>query len=414
MNLPEYLRSKMQDFKDCKPFGDSNLTYGELTGLLEKGGRGSGRLRAVKGGPGIVRSLEIFKLIFRNDVAVPLSDNYGEVYGGEIERRIEKYDGEYPGLAFVVFTSGTTGVPKGVMLSEDNILSNLKMIEGYFNLKPRKKILICRPLSHIAVITGELLYGLSRGLEIHFFDGPFNPVRLAEYIQANGIQVLCCTPTMIYYLSKVIKKHSLETVSLSGERLRENTLSVLSSAFPETEFYNAYGMSEHSPRISALLPRDFFKKPGSAGKPLECVNVKLDNGELCVRSPAVMRGYLDGGTEEKIKNGWLYTGDSAEIDGEGYLYIKGRKDCMIQRGGVNVYPAEIEGIVSLIPGVELCRAYGEVDRLYGQKICLQVQGGITLEKLRRELLVRLPARLMPQKLEITDKLELTSSGKVKV
>jgi len=153
--------------------------------------------------------------------------------------------GQYNDLAFVVFTGGTTGRPKGVMLTDGNIAANLAAIEEYFAVPQGSRMLIARPLVHISALTGELLFGLYKGLEIYFYEERFMPRRMAKFIDAKKIEVLCCTPTMLKFLADGLQAGSLRTVALSGERLK-------------TEFVRF--LKERLEKISSTVPKTFRMK----------------------------------------------------------------------------------------------------------------------------------------------------------
>ena len=357
---------------------------------------------------------EILAILASRNVAVPVSDCYGEKWKEEILFSLD--DGSYPDLAFLMFTSGTTGRPKGVMLSHENVIANLKAIGSYFEIEPGDRFLIARPLVHIAVLTGEVLYGLYRGAELRFFDEVFMPKRVAKTIREEKINVFCCTPTLFHHLSPYLAPDDLKTVVFSGERLQAGHVEGLKERFPSVRFYNVYGLTENSPRVSALTYRDFFKKPQSVGKPIAGTEMALRDGELWVRSPSVMQGYYHAPelTAEKIfPDGFLKTGDMARVDDDGDYYILGRKDDMIIRAGVNIYPQEIESVALQAPGVQTCLVYGKDDVNYGQEICIKAVGNLTAQDLRKYLLERLPARLMPSRFEIVDRLDMTPSGKIR-
>ena len=165
--------------------------------------------------------------------------------------------------------------------------------------------------------------------------------------------------------------------------------------------------------MSALLPDEFVKKAGSIGKPIGNANVKIEDGELLVKSPCVMKGYYRDGirTREKIKEGWLYTGDMAHTDGEGYYYIDGRKDDMIIRAGINIFPEEIEEEVKKCPNVEDCIVYGRTGEDGVTEICLNYIGECEPAALRKYLARNLNAHFMPNVIDRTDKLQRTASGK---
>jgi acyl-CoA synthetase (AMP-forming)/AMP-acid ligase II len=416
MKLWEFLKESMEKYGDKTAFLKNNISYNNLIINIESNKkRYKNRLKTAFSLSKQNQAIKILNILASENVAVPVSDCYGLDLMREIENEIKCDKNTYPQLAFIMFTSGTTGKPKGVMLSDNNIIENIKAIDKYFKVDSTDKILIARPLVHIAVLTGELLYGLYKGLTIDFYEEEFNAKRLAKYIDENGITVFCTTPTMIYHLSKYLSGTSLKTVVLSGERLTENIANILREKFPAINFYNVYGLTENSPRVSALTPDNFFEKIGSIGKPLFNTYLEIKNGELLVNSRSVMQGYYRNYdlTVNKIKNGWLHTGDMARCDDEGFYYILGRKDEMIIRSGLNIYPQEVENIIRKYEGVENCVAYGEEEINYGQKICLKVKGNIDVKKLREFLINNLPPHLVPSKIEKVDYIEMTPSGKVK-
>ena len=341
----------------------------------------------------------------------PATTNYEYIH------RVVKTDIAYEtikDLAFLMFTSGTTGVPKGVMLTHENIISNLQYIETYFDLSSVKSICVARPLVHIAVLTGEILYALCCGLTIYFYEESFMPQRLLSYFVKNEIDVFCATPTLYQTLCLVAKNKSfpIKIGVLSGEVLTVSTGKTLVDNFPDTKFYNVYGLTEHSPRVSALLPKDFVKKPNSVGKAIGEVQLKMVDGELWVKSASVMKGYyLDTRkTQEKIKNGWLLTGDRAHFDNDGYLYIDGRKDEMLIKAGINVYPEEIESTVKELSGVTDCLVYGEKSE-NGTIICMDYIGTLDIQALRKRLVGIMNPNIVPNKIRQVDALARTASGK---
>ena len=415
MNIWRFLKRRMLRYKDKIAFADCNITYEELIRLVEKEKTDyKKQYIIVENTSRLQQAICALKIIANGNIPIPVDYTYGQEKIEKIKELILNNKEMSSGVALLMFTSGTTGIPKGVKLSHRNIIANLKGIDKYFKVFCGEKLLILRPIVHIAVFTGELLFGLYKGLEISFYEEPFQPKRVANYIENNHIQIFCCTPTILYHLSRFLKSDYLKSVVISGERLMPDIVSIIKEKCSKVDFYNVYGLTENSPRVSALGPKDFFNKIGSVGKPIAHTKIKIENGELLVRSPSVMQGYIGdyAATKEKIKKGYLCTGDMAKIDEEGYLYILGRKDDMIIRSGMNIYPAEIENVVRSIGGVENCLVYGEQDVRYGQKVCLKVVSKIDIVHLRKELSRNLPAYLVPDKIEIVDVLELTPSGKV--
>ena len=417
MNLWHWIKRKMWAHGDAIAFSEGKITYRQLieeaeAGPVDRARRG--RLTAVEGETRQAQALALLRALARGQVAVPLSDCYGEEDNAVLRARIEADERIYRGTAVLMFTSGTTAGKKGVLLTHRNLVKNLRAIEGYFARAEGRRLTIARPLVHIAVLTGELLYGLCRGMEISFFEEPFSARRLCAALAEQKTELLCMTPTMAYHLSRCKQELDLKTVVLSGERLSARLAEQLAARYPGTAFYNVYGLTENSPRAAALCPEQFLLRPGSIGKPVAHTRFRIADGELLVKSPSVMKGYYDDPalTAQKIRRGWLHTGDLARRDGEGFYYILGRRDRMIIRAGRNLCPEEIEARVRQIAGVEDCRVRGEDDPAFGQRIVLTVAGTVDSAELLKELRHRLPAGMMPNRVELTDHIGLTASGKV--
>ncbi len=414
MKLWRYLKTRMERYENRVAFANAGLTYADILAFHENFSKDN-RLVLCEGQTREQQALAILKCIASGNVAVPVTKAYGIKNYEYVQAAVSKANAkETADLAFLMFTSGTTGLPKGVMLTNENIISNLEYISSYFRLEGMKSICIGRPLVHIAVLTGELLYALCNGLTIYFYEESFMPQRLMAYFIKNQIDVFCATPTLFQALAES-NKNTISPIKvgvISGEILTEKAGERISNAFPETRFYNVYGLTEHSPRVSALVPLDFKRKLGSVGKPIGDVRLKIENGELLIKSSSVMKGYyLDKEkTKEKIRGGWLYTGDRVHYDSEGFLYIDGRKDGMLIRSGINIYPEEIERAAKDIEGVFECLAYGGVtDR--GTALCMKYVGTIEAKDLRKRLLNVLNPNIIPSKIEKVEEIARTASGK---
>lgn len=413
MKLWDYLREKMLPHAEKIALARSGITYGELIRLGEKSEEG--KLRLCMGSTREEQALNILRCIAEGCVAVPASLEYGQRQCERITKIVGEREEIYPDLAFIMFTSGTLGIPKGVMLTDENIITNLEYINTYFRIDKLQRICIARPLLHIAVLTGEFLYALCKGLTVYFYEDAFMPRRLLSFLNRNEIDVFCATPTLYSALAKTRFEDAftVKVSALSGEILSEYTGKLLLDSFPNTAFYNVYGLTEHSPRVSALLPNEFPERANSIGKPIGKVKMKIRDGELLVKSPCVMKGYFcdDKRTADKIQGGWLHTGDMAHTDTDGYYYIDGRKDDMIIRAGLNIYPAEIENAAKECSGIEDCIAFGRVDAKGETEIVLKYEGTATPGGLRRELANKVNIHIMPNKFEWVKRLERTPSGK---
>lgn len=414
MKLRNFLIKKMTPFAERIAFENSGIKYSTLLKRL-KGGQCGRKLELCDGKTKEEQALNIINCIGRGNVAVPASETYGKQQYFHIKEIVNNDHSVWDDLAFVMFTSGTTGKPKGVMLTDENIITNIGYITDYFDVANCKKICIARPLLHIAVLTGELLFALCMGLTITFYEESFIPQRLASFLSVSKTDILCATPTMFILLSKCAEKYpiTLKACVMSGERLTESGAKKIAYSFPETEFYNVYGLTEHSPRVSALRPSDFIRKAGSVGKPIGSVKIKVESGELSISSLCIMKGYLgdEEKTKEKIQNGWLMTGDMAHFDDEGYLYIDGRKDNMIIRSGVNIYPESIEESAMKISEVKDCVVLAMADGVGITKLIMRYEGDIAPCELRKKLATLVDTHFMPDYIEKVNAIEKTASGK---
>ena len=336
--------------------------------------------------------------------------------------------GERP--AAILCTSGTTGKPKGVMLSEKNLCTNISDIRRYFAIGPADKILIPRSLYHCAVLTGEFLTSLCQGTHICFFSDSFNTSEILRRIRKNEITVLCGTPTMLislaYFGRRAVAGSTLRTIAVSGECLDTVRAQTIESAFPAAKIYHVYGLTEASPRVTFLPPEQFAAQGTYVGYPLHSLQLRVVNrrgkaicpgeaGELCVRGDSVMMGYYfdPAATAAVLRGGWLYTGDMAEISREGLVKILGRRDNMIIRGGMNIYPQEIEKCLSMDSRVREVMAYGISDPLFGEKIGLRIAGDFA----GRDEVLRMCRRMLlpyqvPAVVELMDELPKNGAGKI--
>lgn len=387
--------------------------------------------------------------------AVPLSYRYGAIHSERILKKIrpdsmitdQSDDDTITGIyirksgvsgyeqpsvlpALIMCTSGTTGSPKGVMLTEDNILCNLNDIRTYFHINVADRILIARPLYHCAVLTGEFLIALITGCNIVFYSESFRPLEMFHLIREEKITVMGSTPTLWRAMCRLA--HSMKSpiflrvLMVSGENLPPTTADLMRRTFPQAEIYHVYGLTEASPRIASLPPDEFNDYSGTVGYPLPSVAFRIVNsmgqnvsdgqiGELIVKGRNVMCGYYSSTTETErvLRNGWLFTGDLASMDKQGRITIHGRKDCMMIRAGMNIYPSEIENTLRTDERVRDLYVYGIPDPMYGEAIVLVISGDFESEREIRMLCTKLlPSYEQPSHIEWRDKLLYTASGKI--
>lgn len=336
-------------------------------------------------------------------------------------------------VALVMCTSGTTGDPKGVMLSYKAVIKNVDGILAYFDIRQQDTIFIIRTLFHAAVLVGEFLVSLIKGLNILFLSEGYNPMKIKFYTQKYGVSVMCGTPTLFFHIAMLYKRKeelsNLRLISLSGECLKKSVAEIIRKIFSKAEIYNVYGLTENSPRVSYLEPRLFDKKIGSVGKGLIGTKIYIiddegkvlnpnERGQIVIKSESIMAGYYKdiSETNKRINQGVLRTGDWGYLDENGDLYVLGRMDGMIIKAGMNIYPKEIEEIIEELPLTKECVAYGRKTNTT-ELICINIvlnqeYNHYSQKELFKEFSKVLPQYMMPEKIEICKELKRGESGKV--
>jgi long-chain acyl-CoA synthetase len=287
--------------------------------------------------------------------------------------------------AFVLFSSGTTGVAKGVILTHDGVISNVKAILSYMRPTSEDVFYITKTAVHVSTLIGELLIGLYVGASIVIMNPRIPPSLVLKYIDKYRVTIIGVNPTILNLLVKAskVRTHDLNSVRAvytSGAVASKTLLSEAAITFKSSNICNVYGLTEAGTRVSAQR-FDGFKKYGSVGMPLDGIELKIINdqgmickpdemGEIYVRTPSMMKGYLGNQrlTDEKINDSWLRTNDLGYLDQDGELFVVGRKDDMINRGAYKIDPGNIESIIHQYSGVEEAVVFGCPDEIYGQKI----------------------------------------------
>ena len=393
-------------------------------------------------------SLALLACFAAEVTAVPLSMRYGEAHCNKIldtispdaiimdtnsELAVYKLkDSQYiippEHPALIMCTSGTTGKPKGAMLSEDNIMTNVSDISNYFQMDTTDTILIARPLYHCAVLTGEFLTAIVKGANIRFYSEQFNPPKMLELIKEHRVTAFCGTPTLLSVMARFNRNNAISTlrhICISGECMGYEVGRKIRDAFPICRIYHIYGLTEACPRVSYLPPEYFSDYPDCVGIPLKSVSIKILNeqgdpcygneeGVLYVKGDNVMLGYYrePEKTSKVLKDGWLCTGDVAIINDAGFLKIKGRNDDLIIKSGMNVYPAEIEGVIKQDSRVKEVLVYG-FHNSFGTQIGMKLVGEFSSTEEVKQLCMKvLPSFQVPSDIELVDELPKNGSGKI--
>ena len=452
MKLWNLLKSKMQKNLQQEICEDNaRRTYEEIIVFAEEFAKKLKGLSccAIVCRSEMAASMALLGCIAAEVTAVPLSERYGSLQCKKILDAISpdavitdvndtfqilrltdatyKEPEVHPEL--IMCTSGTTGTPKGAMLTETNVLANVSDISAYFAIHSSDTILIARPLYHCAVLTGEFLTGLVKGARIRFYSGAFNPALILKLIKEYKITAFCGTPTllsMMAHFKRNTGEDYLKHICISGECMSFETGRYIAASFPNADIYHVYGLTEACPRVSYLPPCMFREYADCSGIPLRSVSLKIvsdkgvpvkenDIGRLWVKGNNVMAGYYNDPekTSEVLKDGWLCTGDLALFNEKGLLKIKGRGDDLIIKAGMNIYPQEIEGALKADPRVRELYVRGYTDEKLGVQIALTIVGDfLDVSEVKELCRVNLSAYQMPTKIHLVDELPKNGSGKI--
>ncbi|MEH7453309.1 long-chain-fatty-acid--CoA ligase [Gottfriedia acidiceleris] len=286
-------------------------------------------------------------------------------------------------LAVILYTSGTTGRPKGAMLTHRNLASNADSISKLLELDETDRVVAVLPMFHVFCMTVCLNAPIACGATV-IIQPKFSPVDVVGTIQKRNATVFAGVPTMYNFINQLPDASSEHFKSIricisGGASIPVELLHKFESKF-NVPILEGYGLSETAPLV-AINPLKGIRKPGSIGRNIPAVQSKVvdkfgeelprgEVGELVVQGPNVMKGYLgmQEATLAAFKNGWFYTGDLATMDKDGYIYIVDRKKDMIIVGGYNVYPREVEEVLYQHPLVVEAAVVGVPSKEYGESV----------------------------------------------
>jgi long-chain acyl-CoA synthetase len=340
-------------------------------------------------------------------------------------------------LAAIVYTGGTTGFPKGVMLSHGNLWASLVGRMAEVRNPPHYVTLLTSPMFHVA--------GLGRMLGQTVVGGTcvtvpsFQPQPVVEIMAREGVNDLVIVPSMLQMLLDTPgfdpqSLPRLERILWGAAPITLPLLRRALQAFPDVDFIHVYGMTETSAAVSALpilreaafLNSERIRSAGQAGVSAE-IRIADEQGrelppgtpgEILVRGPAVMQGYWgrEEDTRKALADGWLHTGDGGMMDAQGYLYVVDRIKDMVITGGENVYPAEVEGTITSHPAVSMCAVIGVPHEKWGEAVhaivVLKPGALASAEELSAHCHALISGFKCPKSYEFRDRLPLTAAGKV--
>jgi long-chain acyl-CoA synthetase len=467
----------------CIKFKDRQISYSELDRLVSLGAGGLQSFGLGAGGRAAILMdncpeyvISYFAIIRAGGIAVPintflvpdeisyiLNDSGCTVliYSASFSSHIEKIKDKVPelkafkfdeipraqpelsnssenDLAVLLYTSGTTGFPKGAMLTHRNLLSNAQAIMDVVQLSSKDRILLFLPLFHSFSFTVCVIlpiYASARTVLLASVK-PFSEV--IKSIFRDRITFFVAVPTIYNILSKkkmpFFVRHLLRFLinvraCISGAAaLPEATIVSFEERF-KVPLIEGYGLTEASP-VVAVNPIKGMRKPTSVGPPLPGIEVSVVGeegetmpvegiGELIVNGPNVMKGYFNRKeeTEAALKGGWLHTGDLAKIDSDGYIYIVDRKKDLIIVDGMNIYPREVEDFVMKHSSVEECAMVGVPDGRGSEKsiLLLKKKEDAQLDEkgMRDYLKGNIAQFKIPKRIVFVDEFPKTATGKIK-
>ncbi len=333
-------------------------------------------------------------------------------------------------LAVILYTSGTTGHPKGAMLSHKNLCRNVEQVQACLEFLPKDVFLTVLPLFHVFAATVCQNVCLAAGCASVLVP-QFSPAAMFERIETRRVTIFCGVPAMFgaMLLAKTERDPDLSSLRFfvsGGAPLPASTLQALEAKFG-VPVLEGDGPTECSP-VTSVNPPDGVRKVLSVGPPLPGVEVKIfddeeqelpvnEIGEIVVRGDNVMLGYLNQpeATLEAMKGGWYHTGDLGKLDEDGYLFIVDRKKDMVITGGLNVYPREIEEVLAAHPAVAMSAVIGVPNALRGEEllaIVVRKPGEVTERELITFCREKLANYKVPRRVLFRDTLPLGGSGKV--
>jgi O-succinylbenzoic acid--CoA ligase len=366
----------------------------------------------------IVQSLDVLKLAF-SDI---------EIKNAAL---IEPRDIELDAMQAILFTSGTTGRPKGVVLTYGNHFYGATASAFRIGTLPEDRWLCCLPLYHVGglnILFRCCLYGTVVVLH-HGFDVN----KVLQSLEQDRVTLASLVPTQLYRLQTAVKNrstplsHHLRLVLLGGAAATPEL--VTSSQELGIPIATTFGMTETDSQVATQTPEATELKPGSVGRalPFSTINIVDENGaaldadeigEIVVKGPTVMREYFrnEQASQKALQDGWLHTGDLGYFDADGDLWIVQRRSDLIVSGGENVYPVEVESILHQHPAVDDVCVIGLPDAEWGQRVAAAVVTLPDTEVTQEELIAfareHLAGYKVPRVIRFVAALPLTASGKV--
>lgn len=345
--------------------------------------------------------------------------------------RSTKIDRDLNDTAVIFYTSGTTGPPKGALITNKNIFSNIESSQTLFNLTPRDRSIVFLPLFHPFSFTIAVMLLLYVGGSVVLLNSSEPFEEIIKQTLLRKVTIFFGMPDIYNIISKVnlpwyFKAFNRVKLFVSGAfALKKETINKINSKFPHIKLLEGYGLSETSPAVS--INRLNKQKIGSVGPAMPSYKIKIvdDNnkelkenevGEVLVYGDNIMKNYHNEKSNNKTKDGWFYTGDLGYLDSDGYLFLVDRKKDIIIHKGINIYPAEIEEVINRFDGVKRSAVVGKLDKKVGEVpvAFLEVyqHPHINIDRLKEYLKGFLADYKIPKEFIILEELPTTPTQKI--
>jgi len=329
--------------------------------------------------------------------------------------------------AIVLYSSGTTGKSKGIILTHFAINTNADTIIDYMKPNANDCIYIAKTLSHSSTLTGELLVALKTHTKLVIAQTIVPPRFILNNIRKFNVTIMCLNPTLLLLLAKEVQHGNyditpLRNIYVSGSILNDKIYMKAHDTFHNISIYNVYGLSEAGPRVTAQ--RDGCCSSNSVGKPIQGIDIAVidengipvsaaERGIIHVNTPSRFASYISGQAKlQSLYKDWLNTGDIGYIDSNGELHVVGRIDDVIILDAHKIYPSEIEKIILDFIGISECVV---VDVEYKDNVfigCLYVGDDMSEQAIRDGLKSKLPPYEIPRRFIRCDVIPRTLNGKI--
>jgi long-chain acyl-CoA synthetase len=325
-------------------------------------------------------------------------------------------------LAALMYTGGTTGRAKGVMLTHENLWQVGRAAEGAGYVPGIVRALTALPLSHAFGLLITVIGFHTREPTQSVLMRWFEPTAWLDLAQEHRVQIAAVVPAMLnLLLAQPLEEYDLSElrfIASGASPLAPEKVLELHRRLPQAEVREGYGLTETSALVSTTPPGRV--RLGSVGTPAPGVEVRIDGdaeiGEICVRSPFLMAGYWRApeATAEALRDGWLYTGDLGRLDEDGYLYVVDRKKDLIIRGGFNVFPRDVEEALLEHPAVESAAVVGRPDDEHGEEVVafVALSHEVDPDEIVAWARTRIGGYKYPREVHVVAALPLTPIGKV--